>query len=92
MKKQIARISVHQTSKVLAILYVVMSLVFVPVGLVMIINAPQHSMIGWMYLLMPVFYGLFGYLFAAFFCWIYNITAKNVGGVEFTVVECGEEA
>jgi len=34
------------------------------------------------YILMPILYLVFGYIFTRFSCWIYNIIAKKFGGYE----------
>jgi len=85
MKKQITRISIHQTSKVLAMLYVTIGVIFVPVGVVIILINPNNLSVGLLYIMLPFIYGILGYPFAAFMCWAYNFIAKNFGGVEFMV-------
>ena len=82
-KKRIAHISIHQTSKVLAILYVVLGLLFIPIGVILIISG--QMVMGIVYVLMPFIYGILGYPLAAGMCWVYNMIAKSVGGIEFTV-------
>ena len=37
------------------------------------------------YLLMPVIMGIFGYIFFAIFCAIYNALARKLGGIEVEV-------
>ena len=83
LTKRISHISVHQTSKVFAILYVAIGLLFIPIGVVMILAG--QMVMGIIYVLMPFIYGIIGYPLAALMCWIYNLIAKGVGGVEFTV-------
>lgn len=38
---------------------------------------------GVIFLLMPVLMVVFGYLFVALSCWIYNKVAGKIGGIEF---------
>lgn len=92
MKKQIKRISVAQTSKVVAILYVAFSLIYSVIGIPMILfgNAQIKGM-GFMYLFMPILAGIFGFIFVAFACWIYNIVASKFGGVEFEIKDIEDE-
>jgi hypothetical protein len=82
-KKRIAHISIHQTSKVLAILYVVLGLLFIPIGVILIISG--QMVMGIIYVLMPFIYGIVGYPLVAGMCWVYNMIAKSVGGIEFTI-------
>ncbi len=98
MKKQISRISPHQTSKVVALLYVVFTIPFMLIGIAITIfsqapitpgGQPSHfpSMF---FIFAPVIYGVLGYIFAGLGCLIYNVIVKFVGGFEFTVIEKGE--
>ena len=92
MKKQISRISVAQTSKVTAILYVAFSLLYSLIGIPMIIfGGSEMKIMGFMYLFMPILMGLFGFIFVAFACWVYNLVANKFGGVEFEVKNMEEE-
>jgi len=85
MKKQIKNFSILQTSKVLAILYGVIAILFVPFLLIpSIANGNGVSMIIFS-LAAPFLYAILGFIFTALFCWIYNIVAKYVGGIEFTL-------
>ena len=82
-KKRIAHISIHQTSKVLTILYIVLGLLFIPIGVIIILSG--QTVMGVIYVLMPFIYGIIGYPLAALMCWVYNMVAKSAGGIEFTV-------
>ena len=89
MKKQITSLSPHQSAKVIGILYAVCALPFALFGAFGLLfasgNAPTFPF-GFM-IFAPFIYGVFGYVFFALFCWVYNHVAKRVGGVEFTVLE-----
>jgi hypothetical protein len=88
MKKQITRISVIQTSKVVALMYALISLLYTVMGLFMVIfGSGAIRAAGILYVLMPIIMVTFGFLFMMLFCWIYNVVAGWVGGVEFTVEE-----
>jgi hypothetical protein len=89
-KKRVTHISIHQTSKVLAILFIAISLLFIPIGVVCILSG--NTGIGIVYVLMPFIYGLVGYPYTALLCWVYNFIAKNFGGVEFTVEDEADDA
>ena len=85
MKKQIKHFSVLQTSKVLAILYGVIAIIFVPFLLIpALVNGNGGPMVIFS-LAAPLLYAIIGFIFTALFCWIYNILAKYVGGIEFVL-------
>ena len=86
MKKQIIRISPFQTAKLMAALYFVMSVPFALLMLAMPFPAGS-GMSGWMMIVLPVFYLIFGFIFSIIAAWIYNLVAGQVGGIEFTTVE-----
>jgi len=90
MKKQILSISPFQTAKVMAVLYLIMSLPFVLLMAVTFSFAPgpKPPMAG-MLIFMPVFYTVFGFIFTLIGAWIYNLVARWVGGIEFTTSESG---
>lgn len=88
MKKQIINISPFQTAKVMAVLYLIMSL---PIVLLMALTfsfapGPKPPMTG-MLIFMPIFYMVFGFIFTLIGAWVYNLVAGWVGGVEFTTSE-----
>ena len=88
MKKQIKRVSVLQTSKVIAIFYVLISLIYSLIGALMVaFGSGQIKMMGTFYIFMPLIMGIFGFLMMLLCCWLYNVVAKWVGGIEFTVEE-----
>ena len=92
MRQQIVRLSVHQTSKVLAALYALMGLVLVPFFLVVGAASPEGAGFGLGFaLLLPVIYGAFGYVFVALGCWLYNVVASRVGGIELVLAADGAE-
>jgi hypothetical protein len=86
MKTQIVHISKLQTAKVMALLYLVIS---IPLMLFMV--APSlymHQPIQWgMLLWMPVMYTVMGFVFTFLGSWIYNGIASKFGGIEFTLSE-----
>jgi uncharacterized oligopeptide transporter (OPT) family protein len=86
MKTQIVHISKLQTSKVMAVLYLVISIpLMLMAALPMLITHQpiQWSMLWWM----PVVYTVFGFIFTFLGAWIYNGIAGWIGGIEFTVAE-----
>jgi len=97
MKKQITRLSPHQNGKVFGVLMAVSSLIFLlPVVLMMSLSAPHLDQQGnpvefptFMFVLMPLFYLLFGYLSVAIGCILYNFLVKYIGGIEFVLEDQG---
>jgi hypothetical protein len=92
MKIQIKNISIVQTSKVVAILYAVFGLIFVPIGCCVITiglstQESQLTVAGITYLFFPLIYLIFGFLAMAFLFWIYNLIAGRLGGIEFEMEE-----
>ena len=84
-KKQISSISVVQTSKVIALLYAVISLLYTLIGLIMVATGKMTE--GIFYIFMPVFMGILSFIMMIIGCSVYNVLAKKIGGIEFTVTE-----
>jgi hypothetical protein len=89
MKKQIVNVSVLQSAKVAAVLYLVVS---IPMCMLMLIPVMlgKESSTGFsvaMLVFLPVMYTVFGFIFSLVGAWIYNLVAARVGGFEFTTVE-----
>jgi len=92
MKKQITRISILQSSKILVALYVLFGFIYTLVGIPLIIFGGKEMMImGVIYAAMPVLMGIFGFIFFALFAAVYNLLAKWLGGVEVVVSDIETE-
>lgn len=87
MKINIRSFSVVQTSKIVAVLYFVLSLLFIPFLLTAFLANPQMSKGAWFLVLAPFAYGIMGFVITAIMCLIYNLLAKWIGGIEFTTEE-----
>ena len=83
MKKQIKRVSIMQTSKVVAISYPVFGLIHTAIGIWLIPPSEETNFIRILLICMPIFIGLFGFVFTAIGCLLYNFVASKVSGVEF---------
>ncbi|MES2307340.1 MAG: hypothetical protein V4507_00620 [Verrucomicrobiota bacterium] len=90
MKKQITRISPHQTSKIVAILYSAVTVIFIPIGIAVYLAGGKQKSLGLFLILAPLIYGVISYLMFGFVCLVYNLVAKRFGGVEFEVKEVSE--
>ena len=93
MRTQITHVSVHQTSKVVALMYFFFMLLFIPVGIAILAfvpsdpQQPQQRFMGYFFLFAPVLYAVIGYLGFALASVLYNALAKRVGGIEFDAAE-----
>jgi len=88
MRRQITHVSIHQTSKVFALLYFCISLLFVPIAIGVIAASPRSSRgMGMFLIFAPLIYGAVGYVGSALFAAIDNFLARRVGGVEFESVD-----
>ena len=86
MKKQLIRISILQSSKIMTALYVLMGFLYTLMGLPMIIlGHGEVRIIGTIYLFGPVFAGIFGFVFFVISAAIYNLLAGWLGGFEIEV-------
>lgn len=86
MRQQIRKFGVGQTAKVAGVLYALMGLLFIPVFLVMSALGPKQSGLGTGFaFLVPIMYGVFGFIGTAIACALYNVVAKLVGGIEVEI-------
>lgn len=86
MKYQIARFSILQTAKVVALLYVVFGLILIPFGCLLLALGSDDTtslVVGIFYLLGPILYGIIGFIFTAIGLWVYNLLSARIGGIEF---------
>ena len=56
----------------------------------LIFGEGEAKVTGIVFLFMPLIMGVMGFIFFALSCWVYNMLAKVVGGVEFELDEVGE--
>lgn len=90
MDYRIKRFGIASTALTLAMIYFVLGLVIAPLIYMVSANAPSNQKLpGLVFVLGPFFYAVFGYVFAAIGCFLYNIIAGWTGGVALTL-EPGE--
>ena len=90
MTQRITHVSVFQAAKMLAVLYAIMGLFFLPFFFLASRLAPSGNQFpfgGMFLLLLPIIYGCIGFVFTAIGAAIYNLVAGWIGGIE---VELGE--
>jgi len=83
-------IDVWSCAKVAGVLYGFLALLFIPFALIAITasagsthpyGAGEATVLVLLAIFAPVLYGGLGFLFGALSAWLYNITAKYVGGI-----------
>jgi hypothetical protein len=86
MTKQVARISILQSSKIATAMYAVIGLLYTLIGIPMIaFGGDKTRVIGIVYLCMPVVMAILGFIFFVISAAIYNLLARWLGGFEFEV-------
>jgi hypothetical protein len=75
-----------QTSKVVALFYATISLIHSVVGIFIVIFGPGAIKgSGLVCIFLPIIMGVLSFPVVLLCGWVYNLLAKRVGGVEFTV-------
>jgi hypothetical protein len=91
MKYRITRVSVHQTSKTVALLYLILGVIYIPfMFLINSASAPDEQIPLIVVLLMPVFFCAVGYVMFALISAMYNWVTTLAGGIEVTLSTEGE--
>jgi len=89
MKYQVKSFDVLQTSAVAAMLYFLLSLlIFVPVFLITLAFPHSNTVLpftGIVVVFIPFLYAIAGFIFTALGCLFYNLVAKFMGGIAFTL-------
>jgi hypothetical protein len=90
MQRLVTRIAPWQAGKFFAVLYFIMGLIFaIPVAVISQ-AAPGQTGFGIGFAIaLPFMYAIAGLIFVPIACWIFNLVAKLVGGLEFDVSEPG---
>ena len=87
MKKQIVRISPLQTSKIVALCYLVPTIIFVPIGLGILLFGSKDRWSGALFCAAPAIYAALAFVLFLIGSFIYNFIAKRFGGIEVTVAD-----
>jgi hypothetical protein len=86
MKKQITHVSVHQSSKVFALLYFIIAALFaIPMGILTVMRHEYSD--AWVWVAIPFIYMILTYIVMAILFFLYNRVAAYFGGVEYETVE-----
>jgi uncharacterized protein YacL len=87
---RIRRFGIASTALTVAVIYFVLGLIIAPLFFLATLGTrPNDSLPGILFLLAPFIYAVFGYVFAAIGCFVYNVIAGWTGGVALTL-EPGE--
>jgi hypothetical protein len=91
MSKQLTRIAPWQAGKLFAFIYFIMSIfIAIPFALLssmMPSNAAGPHLSPALFIAMPFIYAIFALIFIPIGCWVYNLAARVVGGLEVSVTE-----
>lgn len=90
MKRQISRISLLQTAKVVGAVHVLLASPILLLGIIRLLtrSTPIAGDVSPIWLFVsPFIYGLSAYILALMMCVIYNFVARYFGGVEYTTSE-----
>lgn len=87
MKKQITSVSLSQNAKMMAALYLVMSIPMAAVFALFVVNTGQAVGAIATLVIFPLVYCAVAYVGMLLAAWFYNLVAKRVGGFEFTTAE-----
>jgi hypothetical protein len=86
MVHRLSRFSVGQTAKVLGLLYALIAVILAPLLYLATMQSPEEDRFSaGLALAFPILYGLFGFVFTAIGCALYNWVAGKVGGIEVTL-------
>jgi hypothetical protein len=82
VRQRLRRFSIHQTALTVAALYFLLSIIIVPFVYFASRMSATPGFSGVLAIFIPVLYAVFGYVFTAIGCWIYNLIAGWSGGIE----------
>ena len=86
MVHRLSRIAVGQTAKVAGLVYGLLGILLLPFFLIpAFLGAEDAGFPAALALVLPIVYGVFGYIFTALRCALYNWVARKVGGVAFNL-------
>ena len=88
--QQVKSFGVLQTAKFLAAMYFIMTAIFaIPFAvigaIVSVIAGKPEGLFSLLFLAAPFFYAIIGGLFGALACWLYNVVAARIGGIEIEI-------
>lgn len=85
MKTELKTIAVLQAGKVFAVLYAIIAAVTLPVAVIALVAGPKGAASALPALGVVVLYPLVGFVSGVILAALYNLAAKWVGGIRFTL-------
>jgi hypothetical protein len=86
MKQRVIRIAPLQLGKILAVIYALFSVVFIPFMMIPIFMAPEGTGPGVLFAIgMPILYIVLGFIGGIIGAFIYNLSARWIGGIEIEI-------
>jgi len=85
LQYRLTRFGVNSTALIVGLIYFVLALVCIPIFYLAMRNAPNGGIPAAALVIGPVIYGIFGYLFTAIGCGLYNLISSWTGGLIFTL-------
>ena len=89
MERELKRLAVIQTGKILAIIYAFFSIIMTPFILIAALVNPENITSLVPMLIMVIIYPIMGFLGGIILAILYNLGAKMVGGLRFTIEDMG---
>ncbi len=92
MLYRINRFSINQTSRIAGVVYFAIGILMIPFFLAGTFADPAagvkdpSKLSPFFFVAIPFIYGLLGYVMTALMLYIYNLTARRIGGIELDIV------
>ena len=86
MKKRIVKVSLVQSGKVIALMYLLLSVPMLALLMLLPMEATGVGK-GIAFVAIPLGYAAGGFLAVVFGGWLYNLAAGMVGGIEYTTAD-----
>jgi hypothetical protein len=88
MRYELRKVGALQAGKLMAILYGIIGLLIAPFFLIGAIAVPDEFPMGLVFAVcVPFLYAAVGFVSTVIGCWLYNVLAGALGGVEVTLNE-----
>jgi hypothetical protein len=85
LKYRLTRFGVQETAVAVAVIYFILGLIFVPIVYLASRAQAASNISPILMVIGPICYGLFGYIFTAIACWLYNVVSGWTGGIAITL-------
>jgi hypothetical protein len=85
LKYRLTRFGVQETAVAVAVIYFILGLIFVPIVYLASRAQGASNISPILMVIGPICYGLFGYIFTAIACWLYNVVSGWTGGIAITL-------